>query len=248
MAPEQAAGRAQEIDALTDIWAVGATMFQLLTQRLVHDVSSNNGTIVAAATVPAPRIQSLCPSIPGDIAQIVDRALAFERSKRWPNARAMHLALRTACPEIAHVAFVEPHSQETVPEQEPHAAQLDALPSHTRLKLRLGVLVALPMLVLLSAWVLRKEARLVRLSTRAVESPAPSATAPVALSSARILIAQPATATQPPVVAPILSSSAISKAIPAVSSLTQSSGRRGKPPLPINVSPPTDNALLDRRK
>ncbi|HEV2396738.1 MAG TPA: serine/threonine-protein kinase, partial [Candidatus Sulfotelmatobacter sp.] len=37
MAPEQAGHKAAEIDAQTDVWATGATMFTLLTGTLVHD-------------------------------------------------------------------------------------------------------------------------------------------------------------------------------------------------------------------
>ena len=93
MAPEQAAGRTDEVDALTDIWSVGATMFQLLTGALVHDAQSPNAAIVAAATTPARSVQSLRPDVPDAVARVVDRALAFHRRDRWPNARAMRRAL-----------------------------------------------------------------------------------------------------------------------------------------------------------
>src|SRR5262245_53074321 len=98
MAPEQAAGRLDQVDALTDIWAVGATMFQLLTGRLVHDSSTPNAAIVAAATRRVPPVRSVRPDVPAEVAQVVDRALAFLRNERWPDARMMRRALLMAIP------------------------------------------------------------------------------------------------------------------------------------------------------
>lgn len=94
MAPEQAAGVSDEIDALTDLWAVGATMFRLLTGQLVHDARTPNAAVVASATKPAPRIRTVQPDVPLELAAVVDRALAFRRDDRFPNARAMRAALQ----------------------------------------------------------------------------------------------------------------------------------------------------------
>ena len=115
MAPEQAAGRLEQIDALTDVWAMGATMFQLLTGRLVHDAWSGQSAIIAAATRPAPPLRSIARHMPAGIAHVVDRALAFKRAERWPNARAMRQALLAACPELVQ-AGAEPIGAETEPE------------------------------------------------------------------------------------------------------------------------------------
>ena len=116
MAPEQAAGRSEEIDALTDIWAVGATMFQLLTRRLVHEGSTGHSAVIIAATRAAPRLQSVAPNVPAPLAQVVDRALSFERAARWPNARAMRKALLEACPELATRGAAESLGAATEPE------------------------------------------------------------------------------------------------------------------------------------
>lgn len=104
MAPEQAAGRLDDVDALTDVWSLGATMFWLLSGRLVHDAVCGNAAIVAAATREAPRIRALVPEVPDRIAAIVDRALAFDRGERWPNCRSMRRALSDAMPESAGTA------------------------------------------------------------------------------------------------------------------------------------------------
>lgn len=115
MAPELASGSTDDVDALTDIWAVGATMFQLLTNRTVHVALNAQEAIVAAATRPAPRLRSLSEELPEAIAAIVDRALAYEKSERFPNARAMQAELRGL---LGLAAAPTPLDQATTPEVE----------------------------------------------------------------------------------------------------------------------------------
>ena len=93
MAPEQALGKTCEIDAQSDLWAVGATAFLLLTGRLVHQGATSEEMLVLSATQPAPAIGSVVHDVPPIIATVVDRALAFDKAGRWPNARAMRDAL-----------------------------------------------------------------------------------------------------------------------------------------------------------
>ncbi len=93
MPHEQALGRAKDVDHQTDIWAVGATLFTLLTGRHVHEAESVNELLVFAATKRAPKVASLAPNTPSALAAVIDRALEFEKIKRWPDARAMQAAL-----------------------------------------------------------------------------------------------------------------------------------------------------------
>jgi serine/threonine protein kinase len=53
MAPEQALGKSAEIDAQTDLWAVGATLFTLLSGQLVHEGETPSHLMILAATTPA---------------------------------------------------------------------------------------------------------------------------------------------------------------------------------------------------
>ena len=96
MAPEQALGRTSEVDALSDLWAVGATAFLLLTGRLVHQSPTSAGMLALSATEPAPAIASVAHDIPPILGKIVDRALSFDKAARWPTARAMRAALLDA--------------------------------------------------------------------------------------------------------------------------------------------------------
>ncbi len=98
MAPEQALGKTSEVDAQSDLWAVGATAFLLLTGRLVHQAKTTEETLVLAATQAALPTGSVDPGVPAAIARVVDRALAFHKADRWPSARAMRDALiRAGC-------------------------------------------------------------------------------------------------------------------------------------------------------
>jgi serine/threonine-protein kinase len=96
MAPEQARGLWDEVDGRTDLWAVGATMFHLLSGVYVHDGRTTNEVLLAAMTKPAPPIASVAPNIAPGVAHVVDRALAFDKSARWRDARHMQEGVRHA--------------------------------------------------------------------------------------------------------------------------------------------------------
>jgi serine/threonine-protein kinase len=94
MAPEQARGRWNDIDARTDLWAVGALMFRLLTGRLVYDPENSNEYVIAAATESAPSLASVDPSLPRGIVELTDRALKSDAADRFQSALEMQTAVQ----------------------------------------------------------------------------------------------------------------------------------------------------------
>ena len=96
MPPEQALGRTAEVDALSDVWAVGATAFLLLSGRFVHEGHTAEEMLVRSATEPAPPLLSIVPFVADCVASVVDRALAYDKRSRWPSASAMRDALAGA--------------------------------------------------------------------------------------------------------------------------------------------------------
>jgi serine/threonine-protein kinase len=96
MAPEQAMAKTEDVDAQSDIWAVGATLFTLVSGSLVHEGDNSTQLLIRAATSPAPPLASVAPYVPPALASVVDRALAFDKASRWPSAAAMREALREA--------------------------------------------------------------------------------------------------------------------------------------------------------
>jgi serine/threonine-protein kinase len=93
MAPEQAFGRARDVDERTDVYACGATLFSLLSGKRVHEGETAQEQIVFAATRPARSLATVAPEVPAEVVAIVDRATAFERSDRWASAREMRDAV-----------------------------------------------------------------------------------------------------------------------------------------------------------
>ena len=88
MPPEQARGR--HIDGRADLFAVGATMFRLLTGRRIHDAATDFELLMKMAKEPAPRIASVVPGLlPSDVCHVIDRALAFDRDRRYADAASM---------------------------------------------------------------------------------------------------------------------------------------------------------------
>jgi eukaryotic-like serine/threonine-protein kinase len=94
MAPEQAMGNRSLVDAQTDVWAVGATMFLLLSGQPCHAGDSPAEMLALAANFAVRSITTLEPRLPTKLSYAIDRALAFKKSERWPDARSMQSALR----------------------------------------------------------------------------------------------------------------------------------------------------------
>ncbi|HEY6561033.1 MAG TPA: serine/threonine-protein kinase [Polyangiaceae bacterium] len=101
MSPEQARGRWDEIDARSDLWSVGATMFTLLGGESVHEAETVTDQLVLAATAPARSLATLVPELPRRLIELVDRALAYDKLGRWPDAQSMQAAVRDALTLVA---------------------------------------------------------------------------------------------------------------------------------------------------
>jgi serine/threonine protein kinase len=96
MSPEQARGQLDELDARADVWSVGAMMFTLLAGRHVHEAATANEVLLSAMTQQAPRLATAWPQAPPEVAAVVDRAMAFDKHRRWEDATAMLAAVHEA--------------------------------------------------------------------------------------------------------------------------------------------------------
>jgi len=102
MPPEQALGRRDAVDKRSDLWALGACLFTAITGEPVHpEVGSAHLKILITAQQPARSIGAVLPNLPPAVVGLVDRALAFEKDHRFPDARAMKRALAEARADLA---------------------------------------------------------------------------------------------------------------------------------------------------
>ncbi|MRG90999.1 bifunctional serine/threonine-protein kinase/ABC transporter substrate-binding protein [Polyangium spumosum] len=131
MPPEQALGDRGSIDARTDLWAVGATMFTLITGRLVHDASRATELLTSTATKPAPRIGDVAPEVPREVARVIDEALAYSRHDRFEDAREMRDAIGSA-----HAAVYGEALSLMAPRSSMSSLSSLAMPSSSRISLQ----------------------------------------------------------------------------------------------------------------
>ncbi|HEY4119963.1 MAG TPA: serine/threonine-protein kinase, partial [Byssovorax sp.] len=101
MPHEQARGNWESVDARTDIWALGATLFTLLTGQIVHDAPSVTDLLMCAMTKQPAPLATRLPGAPESLSLVIDRALRFEQSERWPDARSMQAEVRRVYNELA---------------------------------------------------------------------------------------------------------------------------------------------------
>ncbi|MCB9592604.1 MAG: serine/threonine protein kinase [Sandaracinaceae bacterium] len=94
MAPEQAAGRVDQIDERTDVFALGAMLYHVLSGTPPYDGPTGAAVLTAALEAQRAPLARSAPKTPPELQLIVDTAMARERSDRYPNAGAFAEALQ----------------------------------------------------------------------------------------------------------------------------------------------------------
>ncbi|WP_165069260.1 serine/threonine protein kinase [Paludisphaera rhizosphaerae] len=94
MSPEQASGSRVLVDGRTDVYSLGATLYELLTLQPAFVGEDRKDLLrkIIQGTLQPPR--SIDPSIPVDLETLVLKAMAREPGNRYPSAREMADDLR----------------------------------------------------------------------------------------------------------------------------------------------------------
>ncbi|MBI4606733.1 MAG: protein kinase, partial [Planctomycetes bacterium] len=93
MPPEQAEGRIDEVDERSDVYALGAMLYTLLTGCVPYagpgETPSPRETLAAVVRGPPRAVHSLERSAPPELVAICEKAMARSKEDRYPDAKAL---------------------------------------------------------------------------------------------------------------------------------------------------------------
>jgi eukaryotic-like serine/threonine-protein kinase len=89
MSPEQAEGAIDQIDERSDVWGLGAVLYQVLTGRPPHVGETPFEIVGLAMSEPVRPVVERCPEAPRELASIAEKALNREKDARYQSAREM---------------------------------------------------------------------------------------------------------------------------------------------------------------
>lgn len=99
MAPEQVRGG--EIDARSDVWALGAVLYEMLAGRPAYPLlESYEMTFMSIATSRPRPLALVAPDTPSRLVAVVDRALSHDPDRRQADAAAFGEELVDALPHV----------------------------------------------------------------------------------------------------------------------------------------------------
>jgi serine/threonine-protein kinase len=127
MSPEQARGSGA-IDARSDLWSLGITLYECLSGRRPNEGAQGLGELIMTiCTTPATSIQDVAPWVPPEVAQVVHWALAIQPGARCQSAADLAAALGALLPHGYEIdeGMLAPLSATTRAYVAPRAARLE---------------------------------------------------------------------------------------------------------------------------
>ncbi len=113
MAPEQLRG--EDVDGRTDLYAVGAMLFELVTGRMAFEADSDYKLMMMQLNDPPPLPSSFESDVPGSIDRIVLRAMQKKAEARFPSASAFRAVLQDALRDAPAIKTSDPSRAAAMP-------------------------------------------------------------------------------------------------------------------------------------
>jgi serine/threonine-protein kinase len=91
MSPEQISG--EVLDERTDVWSLGAILYELITGRTAFGADTAAQTLVNISIHQPPPLDTFAPDVPAGLQEVVTRALAKDRKDRFASVDELAEAL-----------------------------------------------------------------------------------------------------------------------------------------------------------
>lgn len=104
MSPEQILGL--PLDRRSDVFALGAVMWELVTLRRLFHRDADFATFKAITEQPIPDVRQWCPSTPPAVAEVIAKALARDPADRFATCAAFASAFEAAAGEAPRPAIL----------------------------------------------------------------------------------------------------------------------------------------------
>jgi PAS domain S-box-containing protein len=100
LAPEQTGRMNRGIDYRADFYALGITLFELLTGQLPFRSTDPMELVHCHLAKTLPTVQSLCPTMPSVLSEIVSKLMAKNAEDRYQSALGLHHDLQTCLTQL----------------------------------------------------------------------------------------------------------------------------------------------------
>ena len=87
--PEQLSASWEELDRRSDVYSMGVVLHWLLSGRTPYDVSDPKELRARILGGDPPSLKKICPEAPDDLCAIIHRAMARDKTHRYPTAAAL---------------------------------------------------------------------------------------------------------------------------------------------------------------
>jgi serine/threonine protein kinase len=89
MPPEQALGDMEQVDNLSDVYSLGAVLYEMVSGYCPYTGKTPDEVLALLPRQPPEPVRSHVPQLPEEVAAIIEKAMRREKHRRYPSARAL---------------------------------------------------------------------------------------------------------------------------------------------------------------